>query len=176
MATYYETITDEQQDLIRSTPMFFVASVASDMSPGPNEEGAVNLSPKGGNPLHILDQNNVAYLDFAGSGNETARHAVSDGPVTVMVCSFDNEDAAIVRLYGHATIETIEESSISQRLLDTFEEDIALPARQIVNIKVDRTVTSCGYGVPIMDYVSERSTSYRGRKYKQGKSSRQTRT
>ncbi|MBN4064452.1 pyridoxamine 5'-phosphate oxidase family protein [Dehalococcoides mccartyi] len=165
MATYYDSITDQQAELIQNSPMFFVASVPADLSGGPNDEGAVNLSPKGGNPLLILDSNRVAYLDFAGSGNETARHANTEGPITIMVCSFSDE-AAIIRLYGHASVHDIDDHEFSEQLQESFEDDIALPARQVVDIRVDRTVTSCGYGVPVMNYVSERSTAYRGRKYK----------
>ncbi len=166
MATYFDSITDEQQELIRDSPLFFVASVSGDLSLGPNDEGPVNLSPKGGNPLLIIDRNRVAYLDLAGSGNETARHAAVGGVITIMVCSFSREDAAIVRLYGRASVMDIENHHYSESLLDTFEKGIALPARQIVEVAVTRTVTSCGYGVPVMDYVSERTTEYRGRSYK----------
>ena len=66
--------------------------------------GPVNVSPKGGVPLHIVSPNRVAFVDYVGSGNETARHALADGPITVMVCSFEAEHAAIVRLYGIAHI------------------------------------------------------------------------
>ena len=75
MATSYTCITEDQAALIEIAPLFFVASAAPDMAAGPAGQGAVNLSPKGGTPLHIIDANRVAYLDYQGSGNQTARHA-----------------------------------------------------------------------------------------------------
>src|SRR5512136_3268168 len=99
MADYFSSLTPEQAALIRSAPMFFVASVAPDLTKGPGGVGPVNLSPKGGARLHILSPTRVAYLDYPGSGNETARQAAAGGPITIMICSFDEEDAAIVRLF-----------------------------------------------------------------------------
>ena len=85
MATYYHEITPEQRLLIEAAKVFFVASVAGDSRLGPNGQGPVNLSPKGGVPLHIIDDHRVAYLDYVGSGNETARHATAGGPMTIRV-------------------------------------------------------------------------------------------
>ena len=89
MATYYASITDEQAALIRSAPLFFVASVAPNLAKGPNDVGPVNLSPKGGVRLHILSPTRVAYLDYPGSGNETAAHVDFDPRMTVMFCAFE---------------------------------------------------------------------------------------
>lgn len=166
MATFYEAITAEQAVLIRESPLFFVASGANDLSPGPGGAGPINLSPKGGTPLHIIENDRVAYLDYTGSGNETARHASTGGPVTLMVCSFSEQDAAIVKLFGHARLFATGEYEFSELLLGAPFSDIALPQRQIVEVMIDRTVTSCGYGVPLMDFVAERTTGNRGRKYK----------
>lgn len=168
MATFYPSITDEQADLIRNAPLFFVASVEPALGHGPDGQGPVNVSPKGGVPLHILDKNRVAFLDCVGSGNETARHSSLGGPITVMIGSYDAENAAIVRLYGHATVTPLDESPIADLLLGSQADDIALPQRQAIEITIDQTVTSCGYGVPVMDFVKDRTTSERGRKYKDG--------
>ena len=84
MATYHPSITDEQAELIRNAPVFFVASAAPNLARGPHDVGPVNVSVKGGVPLHILGPNRVAYLDYRGSGNETARHCSAGGPVTVI--------------------------------------------------------------------------------------------
>jgi hypothetical protein len=74
MASYYASITDEQGALIRAARLFFVATADARLRAGSNGVGPVNVSPKGGVPLHILSPNRVAYLDYRGSGNETARH------------------------------------------------------------------------------------------------------
>lgn len=166
MGTSFDRITDQQADLIRETKVFFVASAAADLSKGPEGQGPVNLSPKGGTPLHVIDSNRVAYLDYTGSGNETARHAQGDGPITLMVMSMSGEDAAVVRLFGHATVGPIEESPLADLLRGAPADNIELPARQVVDIKVEGTQTSCGYGVPVFEFVSQRVRSERGRRYK----------
>ncbi len=166
MGTSFDRITDEQADLIRNSPVFFVASAAPDMSEGPDGQGPVNLSPKGGTPLHIIGPNRVAYLDYTGSGNQTARHARSGGPITLMVMSMGVEDAAIVRLFGRATVTPIEESPLGEMLMESPARDIELPVRQVVDVVVEGTQTSCGYGVPVFEFVSQRVRSERGRRYK----------
>ncbi len=165
MATCYASITDEQAELIRSAPLFFVASVAPNLSKGPNGVGPVNLSPKGGVRLHILSPTRVAYLDYPGSGNETARQAAAGGPITIMICSFDEEDAAIVRLFGKATAMPFDESPLGELLARESTSELKAP-RQVIEIEIEQTMTSCGYGVPVMALVRERRGADRGRKYK----------
>ncbi len=166
MANDFPSITDEQAGLIRNAKVFFVASADPTLGEGPGGIGPVNISPKGGAPLHIIDRNRVAYLDYVGSGNETARHAMAGGPVTVMVCSFEEGDAGTVRLYGKAKVTSVEESPLADLLLQSPAEEIALPQRQIIDIQVERTITSCGYGVPIMEFGRQRTIANRGRQYK----------
>ena len=165
MATSHDHITDAQAQLIRDSQVFFVASAAPDLSRGPANQGPVNLSPKGGTPLHVIDEHRVAYLDYTGSGNETARHA--GGPMTLMVMSMSRNDAAVVRLYGTATIMPVEESPLRDLMLSAEAADIALPQRQVIDVQIESTQTSCGYGVPVYDFVAQRTTSERGRCYKE---------
>ncbi len=165
MATYYTFITDEQAALIENAPLFFVATADPNLENGPDGTSALNLSPKGGTPLHILTPNRVAYLDYPGSGNETARHAISGGPITIMVCSFEEGDAGIVRLYGHARIVELNDSPLARQMLETPARELKKP-RQVIEVNIEKTQTSCGYGVPIMARVRERRTADRGRKYK----------
>ena len=164
MASYHDTITDAQADLIRNAQVFFVATVDPALGAGPRGIGPINLSPKGGTPLVILDPRRVAYIDFPGSGNETARHSASGSPVTVMVCSFDG-DAAIVRLFGRARFTPVAESPLAAQLLGN-DYDPRAP-RQIVEVDIERTMTSCGYGVPIMAFERDREATDRGKRYKE---------
>ena len=158
-------ITDEQADLIRNAKVFFVASADPSMGEGPSGEGPVNLSPKGAADLQVIDRHTVAYFDYRGSGNETARHTAAGGPITVMVTSFD-EDAAIVRLYGHAKSMPLEESILAEQAEELRGVDIPTAERQVIEISVDRTQTSCGYGVPVYEFKGERSRDQRGMRYK----------
>jgi hypothetical protein len=165
MANYYASITDEQAALIQSAPMFFVASVDPNLAKGPGDIGPINLSPKGGVRLHILNSTRVAYLDYPGSGNETARHAAAGGPITIMICSFDEGDAAIVRLFGTATVTPFAESPLAETLARESTSELKAP-RQVIEIEIEQTMTSCGYGGPVMSLVRERRATDRGRKYK----------
>lgn len=166
LATYFSSITDEQAELIKHSPVFFVATIAPTPADVLDGVGPINLSPKGGTSLHIVDRNCVAFLDYAGSGNETARHSLAGSPITVMICSFEEENAAIVRLYGKAQITPLDESPLAEELLKSGAKDLKLPPRQVIEIHVEKTATSCGYGVPILTFARERRTSDRGRRYK----------
>jgi hypothetical protein len=170
MATFYPAITDEQAALIRSAPVFFVATADPSLAAGPHGEGPVNVSPRGGVPIHILAPDRIAFLDYAGSGNETARHSLVGGPITVMVASFEAENAAIVRLYGRARITPIAESPLAGLLHEHPAAEIRLPERQVIEVEIDRTMTSCGYGVPVMSFVQDRTLANRGREYKESRS------
>ena len=169
MATYHPSITDEQAALIRNATMFFVASADPELASGPNDVGPINVSPKGGVPLHILGPNRVAYLDYPGSGNETARHCAAGGPITIMISSFEEEDAAIVRLFGRARVTRVSDSPLAQRLLQQPAKELKSSARQVIEVDIDKTMTSCGYGVPVMKLVRQRRAVDRGRRYKDGK-------
>ncbi len=166
MASYYSCITDEQAELIRNAPLFFVATSASSPAEVSHGTGLINISPKGGVPLHILDRNRVAFLNYAGSGNETEKHSQSGSPITIMICSFEENDAAIVRLYGKARVVPVGQSPLADLLLASGAKDLKLTPRQVVEVDVEKTSTSCGYGVPVMQLVRERHTCDHGRRYK----------
>ena len=92
MAEFFEALTDAHRAFIAKQPVFFVATAA---------EGArINLSPKGMDCFRVLDDRSVAYLDVAGSGNETNAHLLADGRITIMFCAFESP-ALILRIYGH---------------------------------------------------------------------------
>jgi hypothetical protein len=167
MATYHPSITAGQAALIRNARLFFVASADPRLARGPHDVGPVNVSVKGGVPLHILDPNRVAYLDYRGSGNETARHCTAGGPVTVLICSFEEEDAAAVRLFGRASVTPLAQSPLAELLLGRPARELQGAARQVIEIEIDNTMTSCGYGVPVMQLVRDRRVADRGRKYKE---------
>jgi hypothetical protein len=166
MATTHDCITPEQMALIREAPVFFVASAAPDLGRGPANQGPINLSPKGGSPLHVIDEHRVAYLDYTGSGNQTAGHASAGGPITVMVMSMNGSHAAVVRLFGTATVTPVDASPLRDLMLSAPAEDLELPIRQVIDIRVEATQTSCGYGVPVFEFKKQRVRAERGRRHK----------
>ena len=83
-----------------------------------------------------------------------------------MVCSFEEENAGIVRLSGHGMAVPFEELSLSEKVLKHQATDLNPPEREVIEIDVAKSSTSCGYGVPVMEFVREPSSSHRGRRYK----------
>jgi Pyridoxamine 5'-phosphate oxidase len=138
MARTYDEIDDHLRAWIGRQPMFFVGSapLAAD--------GHINVSPKGpGGTLRVLGPRRVAYLDYVGSGAETIAHVRENGRVVVMFCAFEGptDDPRFDELLAEAGFE---------------EPTIPEGRRAIVVVDVTRIGSSCGYGVPLMDYAGER--------------------
>lgn len=147
MARFFPALDDELSAFLGAQSVFFVASA-------PRNDGHVNVSPKGGDTLRVLSPNRVCYLDLTGSGNETAAHLRENGRLTLMVCSFTRL-ARILRLYGRGRVVGKADAEWSD-LVGLFP---AYPGqRQIVVLDIDQVQTSCGYQVPVMDFVAERET------------------
>lgn len=146
MADFFEALEQKHIDFITAQQMFFVATA-------PNK-GRINLSPKGLDCFRIISPTEVAYLDYVGSGNETAAHLLDDGRITLMFNSY-TRNALILRIYGRG----ISHGPGSERfaaLMALFTD--APGIRQIFTIKIDNLQTSCGYGVPVYELVEERKT------------------
>ncbi len=148
MAKTHAAITDDLHALIMAQPLFFVASapLAAD--------GHINVSPKGLDCFRVLGPLQVAYLDLTGSGNETSAHIAENGRITFMFCTFTGAPN-IVRLYGQgATI--LPDDAAWAELHPLFPAHPG--ARQIIRADISRVQTSCGFGVPLMEYVGQRDT------------------
>lgn len=146
MATFTDRILPEHEAMIGGQSVFFVATAAS--------EGRINLSPKGYDAFRVLGPNRVAYLDLAGSGNETHAHLAADGRITVMMCNF-GQPPLILRLYGTGRAVLPQDADWAE-LAAHFE--ILPGTRQIFDIAVDSVQSSCGWGVPVMALSAERHT------------------
>jgi len=166
VADYFDAITPEQRALIDEAPLFFVASADPAGATGPDGQGAVNVSPKGATRPLVLDERTVAWLDYAGSGDETARHVESGSSLTLMVMSTTAEDAAIVRLYGGAEIQPIDASPYAAELLAASRARTLGKPRRVFVLHVATTMTSCGYGVPVLAAAGERGAAGKGRRFK----------
>lgn len=146
MAKFFESISDNHKAFIAKQRMFFTASAPL------QADGHINLSPKGMDSFRILSADKVAYMDINGSGNETSAHILENGRITVMFCAFDGPPN-ILKLYGKGYTVLPGDTEWAQ-LSALF--DLPLPARQVIVIDVHKVITSCGYGVPFMDYKGER--------------------
>ena len=153
MAKFFDTITENIEQFIAKQHMFFVASAP--LSPS----GHVNISPKGKDSFRILSATRVAYLDLIGSGNETSAHMHENGRITIMFCAFEGAPN-IVRLFGKGYTVRPNDAEWAE-LGALFPLEQYNNVRQIIVADIHMTQTSCGYGVPFMDYVGERDTMER---------------
>lgn len=146
MAKVFDELDDRLCEFVAQQKMFFVGSAPR------NDEGLVNISPKGMDSLRILDSTTVAYLDFTGSGIETIAHVKENGRMVMMFCSFGSSPK-ILRLHGRGKV--IERSDPEWPALQSHFPESRM-VRAIIKLSITRIADSCGWGVPMYDYVGER--------------------
>lgn len=137
-------LNDSLIHFIETQPMFFVATAAAN--------GRVNLSPKGMETLRVINETKIVWLNLSGSGNETAAHLKELPRMTMMFCAFEG-DARILRVYGKAST-THPNDSGWENLASQFPAMAG--SRQIFELEIDLVQISCGTGVPLMQYQSQR--------------------
>ena len=146
MGKTHDEITDEVAQWIQRQHIFFVATAPLSLS------GHVNCSPKGGDSFRIIDSHTVAYQDLTGSGIETIAHINENARIVIMFCAFDGPPR-IVRLHGTAQVLQ-ENNSEYASLSEKFRLHVG--ARAIIRISVSRISDSCGWSVPIMQFIADR--------------------
>lgn len=144
MGKKFTSITAEIKSFIEKQKIFFVGTATAD--------SRINVSPKGGDTFRVINENEVVWLNLTGSGNETAAHLAEHDRMTIMFCAFEGKPM-ILRLYGNAEIYNDTDPHY-QESIDLFPE---IPgSRQIIKMCVNLLQTSCGMGVPLMDFKAER--------------------
>ena len=158
MGKKYDSITPEQKEFIENQKIFFVGTAAS--------EGRVNVSPKGMDSFRVINGNKIVWMNLTGSGNETAAHLIKNSRMTIMFCAFEG-NPLILRLYGNAKIYHNRDGEFN-KYIELFPKNTG--SRQIIEMDIDLVQTSCGFGVPFMDYKEERPTlnSWAEKKGKEG--------
>jgi hypothetical protein len=146
MAQWFDAIDAERRAFIERQHVFFIATAGD----------TLNLSPKGCKLLRVLGPNLVGYLDYPGSGNETANHLAADPRATIMFCSFE-VPPAILRLYARGRSVAVEDPELAP-YLPAFADDLHPFVRQAFLFEVERVQKSCGYAVPLMSFESDRET------------------
>jgi Pyridoxamine 5'-phosphate oxidase len=129
---------------IEKQPVFFVATA--------DQTGRVNVSPKGMDTLRIEDDNRIVWLNLSGSGNETAAHVQATGRMTLMFCAFEG-NPMILRVYGQAKTYHPRDDEWSS-LASEFPK--LAGSRQIFELDIDLVQTSCGTGVPVLEFRKSR--------------------
>jgi pyridoxamine 5'-phosphate oxidase-like protein len=148
MGKVHESLDRRLQEFVEAQHLYFVATAPS------GDGGHVNVSPKGHrDTFAVLDERTIAYLDLTGSGAEGIAHIRQNGRVTVMFCAFDGPPN-VVRLQGAGRVVVPGEA----------DWDVLLPrfhlhpgARAIIVVALDRISSSCGFAVPLLDYVGDRT-------------------
>lgn len=147
MGSVYSELNDKLRALIAEQHLFFVATAPL------GAEQHLNLSPKGLESFVVLDGQTVAYLDLVGSGIETVSHLRENGRIILMFCTFTGA-AKIVRLYGRGRVvepQDAEWNALASRF-PTYSG-----ARSVIVVELERIADSCGWGVPLYEYVGERT-------------------
>lgn len=146
MAKFFDYIHSQHREFVEKQKMFFVASAPL------SAEGHVNLSPKGIDSFRVLSDSRVAYMDIIGSGNETSAHVLENGRITFMFCAYEGPPN-ILRLYGHGRT-VLPGGPDWDELASLFE--LRLATRQIIVADIGKVQTSCGFSVPLYEYIGER--------------------
>ena len=149
MASVYPHIDQKLRDWLLAQPVFFVGTAPL------SADGHVNVSPKGMNgTFAVFGPHRVGYLDYYGSGAETIAHLRENGRIVIMCCAFAGPPK-IVRLHGRGRI-MLEGDPGYAPARRAFAKSRDHGLRSIVVVEVDRIADSCGFSVPLMDFVADR--------------------
>ncbi|MFI6263563.1 pyridoxamine 5'-phosphate oxidase family protein [Micromonospora sp. NPDC051006] len=151
MGKTHERIEGRLRSFIEEQPIFFTATapLAGD--------GTINLSPKGlRGSWAVLDEQTVAYLDFAGSNAETIAHLRENGRITLMWCAFQGPPN-IVRVHGRGEPVFRDDPRWAGLMghfpdIDTSEHGL----RAIIVVRAELIRDTCGYAVPYLSYDADR--------------------
>ena len=145
MGKQYRVLTPEDIDFIKKQHLFYIASASGK---------EVNLSPRGFDSARVINESRMIFLDYPGSGNRTARDIGADGEVTVVFNAFSGP-AKILRLFCKGAL--VEKSDQEfQAYFALFDEEEQM-VRRIVELNIYAVESSCGMGVPKMQYQKERT-------------------
>ena len=144
MANFFDKLDDNMKEFILKQQIFFVATAP--------KEGKINLSPKGLDGLKIINNNKLLWLNYFGSGNETAAHLLEDDRMTLMMCAYEGEPK-ILRIYAKVNVIQ-EKDAIWNEYISQFENIHG--ARQVFELNIESINDSCGWGVPLYQYQGQR--------------------
>jgi len=144
MGQQYPDLNEQHIQFISEQKIYFVGTAA--------ESGSVNVSPKGGDSLRVINAKEIAWLNLTGSGNESASHVLQNPRMTVMFCSFEGKPL-ILRAYGNAKVVHKKDKDWD-KYNSKFPHSVA--ARQIFVLDITLVQSSCGMSVPYFSYEGDR--------------------
>ncbi len=145
MGKQYKTLTNNDIEFIKKQKLFYLASAS---------DGEVNLSPKGYDSIRVVNESQLIFMNYPGSGNRTHRDALANGEFTLVFNAFEG-DAKILRLFCKADII----NSKNKKFLE-YAKDFGLKGTQVrdfFEFNIYAIESSCGMSVPIMEYKEERN-------------------
>ncbi|MGB5965649.1 MAG: pyridoxamine 5'-phosphate oxidase family protein [Sulfurimonadaceae bacterium] len=145
MGKQYKVLTPEDIAFIKAQHLFYIASASGQ---------EVNLSPRGFDSARVISESRIIFLDYPGSGNRTARDIRAEGEVTVLFNAFSGP-AQIVRLFCKGVLVEKEDQKFEE-YFSLFDEESDF-VRRIVELNIYAVESSCGMGVPKMQYQKERT-------------------
>ncbi|KAF8552676.1 hypothetical protein OG21DRAFT_1511162 [Imleria badia] len=152
MGKFYDDIPQSHFEWIKKQHMFWVATAPL------SAQSHINLSPKGtANCFHVVHSKQVWYEDLTGSGVETISHVRENGRITVMFCAFEGPPR-ILRLFGVGTVHEYGSPEYNKLVLAASRKP---GSRAAIVIDVYQVGTSCGYAVPLYDFVMHRTQHLR---------------
>ncbi len=151
MAKTFDGIDEALGEWLVEQPLFCVATAPL------STEALVNCSPKGNrHEFVVISPRRVAYLDQTGSGIETIAHLRENGRIVVVFFALSGPPR-IVRLHGRGRVIERDDPDF-QEIAAHFPTASDVGVRSIIEIELERVSDSCGYGVPLMDFVEHRPT------------------
>ncbi len=144
MGQKFSELCDQHIQFISEQKVYFVGTAA--------EKGSVNLSPKGGDSLRVINSKEIAWLNLTGSGNESASHVLLNPRMTLMFCAFEGKPL-ILRAYGKAKVLHQTDNKWDE-YSSKFPASVA--ARQIFVLDISLVQSSCGMSVPYFSYDGDR--------------------
>ncbi|PHQ91669.1 MAG: hypothetical protein COB42_03095 [Sulfurimonas sp.] len=145
MGKQYKVLKDKDKEFIKNQKLFYIASCSVN---------DVNLSPKGYKSIHILSNDSLVFLDYPSSGNRTYSDYLNDGKFTLLFNAFSGK-AKILRVFCKASVVD-RKSEEFHRYLEIFNEKESL-VRNFFIFKIYGVESSCGDGIPYMEYKGERN-------------------
>lgn len=144
MGKQYKTLSKHDIAFIQKQKLFYIASCSSH---------EVNLSPRGYDSIYISDESTLYMIDFLGSGNRTARDIGEDGEITLLFNAFEDKPK-ILRCFCKGEC-LLKHSADFEKACSYFNEDMRA-IRHIFKFNIYALESSCGMGVPLMEYKQDR--------------------
>ncbi|KAI6134787.1 hypothetical protein EV401DRAFT_1105434 [Pisolithus croceorrhizus] len=152
MVVFHDEIPESLVEWIKNQRIFWVATAPM------NAHGHVNLSPKGGeNTFHVVHSKKVYYEDLTGSGVETISHLRENGRITILFNAFDGPPR-ILRLWGIGTVYEYGTPEYNSLIQPATRQP---GSRAAIVVNVLKVSTSCGFAVPLYNFVAHRTRLHR---------------